>query len=51
VCLPFVLVVRPDGTAGTLDLRRVQLVKLDRAYAKLVRKSLREKSGSPDVDL
>ena len=41
VCLPFVLVTRSDGKSRTLDVRRVQLVKLDRAYAKLVRKMLR----------
>jgi hypothetical protein len=41
VCLPFVLVTRSDGKSRTLDIRRVQLVKLDRAYAKIVRKALR----------
>lgn len=50
VCLPFVLFVRPDGSAGMLDVRRVQLVRLDRAYAKLVRKLLRGKSSSTDCD-
>jgi hypothetical protein len=41
VCLPFVLVTRSDGKSRTLDVRRVQLVKLDGAYAKLTRKALR----------
>ena len=41
ICLPFVLVTRIDGKSRTLDVRRVQLVKVDRAYAKLVRKLLR----------
>lgn len=50
VCLPFLVVVRPDGTAVSLDVRRVQLVKLDRAYAKLVRKLLREKPNSAACD-
>jgi hypothetical protein len=44
VCLPFVLVARINGKPRTLDLRRVQLVKLDRGYAKLVRKALRRKT-------
>ena len=43
VCLPFLLVTRSDGKSRTLDIRRVQLVKLDRTYAKLVRKALRRK--------
>jgi hypothetical protein len=41
VCLPFILVTKSDGKSRTLDVRRVQLVKLDRTYAKLVRKALR----------
>jgi len=45
VCLPFVLVTRIDGEARTLDIRRVQLVELDPAYAKLARKALRRKSS------
>jgi hypothetical protein len=43
VCLPFLLVVRTDGKHRTLDVRRVQLVKLEQDYAKLVRKGLRRK--------
>ncbi|QDT53278.1 hypothetical protein Pan44_12940 [Caulifigura coniformis] len=46
VCLPFVLVSRIDGKFRTLDVRRVQLVKLDRDFAKLVRKSLRRHAGA-----
>jgi hypothetical protein len=46
VCLPFVLVTRSDGKSRTLDIRRVQLVKLDRGYAKLVRKAMRRNSST-----
>jgi hypothetical protein len=42
VCLPFVFVEQPDGRHRTIDLRRTQLVRLDRDYARLVRKKLRE---------
>jgi hypothetical protein len=46
VCLPFVLVTKCDGKPRTLDVRRVQVVKLDRGYAKLVRKALRRNPSS-----
>lgn len=46
VCLPFVLVTRIDGKSRTLDVRRVQLVKLDRSFAKLVRKSIRRNTAA-----
>jgi hypothetical protein len=41
VCLPFVFLKRPDGRPRQVDVRRVQLVRLDRRYARLVRKALR----------
>ncbi len=43
ICLPFVLLKRPDGKPKQVDVRRVQLVRLDRAYARLVRKAMRER--------
>jgi len=46
ICLPFVLVTKTDGKSRTLDVRRVQLVKLDRDYAKLVRKLFRRNAGA-----
>jgi hypothetical protein len=36
LCLPFVFVKRPGAKYRTLDLRRVDLVRLDRSYAKRV---------------
>jgi hypothetical protein len=42
VCLPFVFVESPFGQSETLDIRRVQLVRLQAAYAKRVRKDLRK---------
>jgi hypothetical protein len=46
VCLPFLLAIRPDGKSRLLDVRRVQLVKLDPNYARLVRKAIRRKSAA-----
>lgn len=43
VCLPFVLLRTPTGECRTLDVRLVQLVRLDERYAKLVRKELRRR--------
>ena len=40
VCLPFVFVKRPCGQHQTLDVRRCQLVRLSRGYAKRVWKTL-----------
>jgi hypothetical protein len=34
VCLPFVLVKHPSGQSSTLDLRKCQLARLDRQYAR-----------------
>ncbi len=51
VCLPFVLVVRADGRCRTVDVRRVQLVKLDRGFAKLVRKGLRRQASLRNRDI
>jgi hypothetical protein len=50
VCLPFVLTVDPDGSGHLLDTRRMQLVRLDREYAKLVRKAVRTKKPAPFLD-
>lgn len=41
ICLPFVFVKTPSGTFQTIDIRLTSLAKLDRSYAKAVRKSLR----------
>ena len=40
ICLPFVFIKKPTGEHQTLDVRRHQLVRLSRSYARLVWKSL-----------
>jgi hypothetical protein len=47
ICLPFVFLEAPDGGHRTIDLRRVQLVRLDREYARMVRKKLRAPRRNP----
>lgn len=48
VCLPFVFVSTPTGPCVTLDVRRMQLARLDRRYAKLVWRELQKPaSGLP----
>lgn len=42
LCLPFVFVRHPDGWTETLDVRRVQLVHVSRAYARAVWKACRK---------
>lgn len=39
VCLPFILVKTPSGTLRNLDVRRHQLARLDRDYARIVWKA------------
>jgi hypothetical protein len=34
VCLPFVLMKRPSGGQSTIDLRKCQIARLDKVYAK-----------------
>jgi hypothetical protein len=41
VCLPFVFVRHADRRLETLDVRRVQLVRLNRGYARAVCKAIR----------
>src|SRR4051812_12943336 len=41
ICLPFVFVKLPRGQFQTIDVRLASLVRLDKAYAKTVWKSLR----------
>ncbi len=41
ICLPFVFVKTAKGGYETLDVRRQQLVRLDRKYAETVYKSVR----------
>jgi hypothetical protein len=41
ICLPFVYTKTPAGEMTTLDIRRVQLVRLDRSCAKSIWKQLR----------
>jgi hypothetical protein len=36
ICLPFVLVKTPSGDRETVDVRKVQLVRLNKGYAKEV---------------
>lgn len=45
VCLPYVFVEPPRGDAVTLDARSVRFVRLDRRYAKRVRRSLKRCVG------
>ena len=42
ICLPFVFLKSPDGFSQTVDVRRVELVRLDKRYAKTVRKANRK---------
>jgi len=42
VCLPFVFVKTPAGQHETIDVRRVQLARLNRRYAKRVWKRIRK---------
>ncbi len=48
VCLPFLLVRSPSGRHRTLDIRRVQLGRIDPEFAKAVRKSRRQKIAPPE---
>ena len=43
ICLPFVYAKSPNGETTTIDIRRLQLVRLDRKCAKAVWKKLRSK--------
>ena len=43
ICLPFVFVKSPFGQCETLDIRRVQLVRLKKHYAKMVWKKIRKR--------
>ena len=42
ICLPFVFVKSPNGRSQTFDVRQVQLVRLQKRYAKIVWKELRK---------
>lgn len=42
VCLPFILVKTPSGTLRNLDVRRHQLARLDRDYARIVWKACKK---------
>ena len=51
VCLPFVFVKQPLGQCETIDVRRVQLVRLNEQYARKVRKRLRkQQQEKPDCE-
>lgn len=45
VCLPFVLTKNPSGDETTLDLRKCQLARLDRGYARLAWKAYKKKAA------
>jgi hypothetical protein len=51
ICLPFVLVTSADKQSRTLDVRRYQLVRLDRHYARRVCKHLRRSRTQGPHDL
>jgi hypothetical protein len=42
ICLPFVFVRHAEGRLESLDIRRVQLVRLSRNYVRAVRKAVRK---------
>lgn len=46
VCLPFVYATAPRGETVTLDVRRTQLVRLDRRAAKIAWKRLRVRENA-----
>lgn len=41
ICLPFVFVKCPNGTVQTLDVRQIQLVRLNSEYASTVWKEMK----------
>ncbi|MDA0833167.1 MAG: hypothetical protein O2955_04125 [Planctomycetota bacterium] len=45
ICLPFVFIKQPCGMKQTLDVRRFQLARLDRRYAKRVCKAMFPRGG------
>jgi hypothetical protein len=45
ICLPFVYAKTPSGTIQIIDLRKAQLIRLDRDCAKLVWKELKPELG------
>jgi hypothetical protein len=49
VCLPFVLVKSPGGRATTLDVRRWQLARLDRQFARAAWKAGKGSGTAPRV--
>ena len=42
ICLPFVYVKSPDGTSRTMDVRQVQLARLNPDYATAVWKEMKK---------
>ena len=42
ICLPYVLVKRPNGRYSTLDMRRYRLVRLSDGYARMAWKQYRK---------
>jgi hypothetical protein len=48
ICLPFVFVKPPSGPSQTIDVRKVQLVRLEKCYAKTVWKKLRKQQSRVD---
>ena len=45
ICLPFVFVKPPIGQSETVDIRKVQLVRLNERYGKTVWKDLRKQQS------
>ena len=45
ICLPFLLVKRPSGVHQTLDVRRCELLRLNRQYGRKAFKKLRKRHG------
>ncbi|HEX6986334.1 MAG TPA: hypothetical protein VF170_13210 [Planctomycetaceae bacterium] len=47
VCLPFVFLKTPKGRYRSIDLRQVELVRLDGRYGRFVWKKLRQQARPP----
>ena len=45
ICLPFVFLKSPDGFSQTVDVRQVELVRLNKRYAKIVWKEHRKQQS------
>jgi hypothetical protein len=49
ICLPFVLVKQVNGQSATLDLRKCQLARLDRGFARRAWKAYKKARAKPQA--